>query len=57
MKSISEQIAKVEEILEGKFADENDRKFWEDRLAELRVRQMTALENERYFRKNRKYDR
>lgn len=57
MKSISEQIAKVEEILEGKFADENDRKFWEDRLAELRVRQMTARENERYFRKNRKYDR
>lgn len=57
MKSLEAQIKRVEEILTKPFADENDRKFWEDRLAELRVRQMVARENERYFRKNRKYDR
>ena len=57
MKSITEQIKNVEKILEGTFADESDRKYWEDKLAELRVRQMIDRENQKYFHKNRVYDR
>jgi len=50
-------IKQVEKILEGRFSDEKDREYWERRLEELKVKEATIAENEKYFRKMRKYDR
>ena len=49
--------AKVREILKGRFADEADRKYWEDKLAELEAKEARAVENEKYFSQMAVYDR
>lgn len=50
-------IKQVEKILEGRFSDEADRKYWEDMLRELRIREQRNAENAKYYAKNAKYDR
>ena len=44
-------------ILAERFADESDRKYWEEKLAELEAKEAAAKENARYFKKMRAYDR
>ena len=50
-------LAQVDEILNGTFADENDRAYWEDKRAEIIRKEHNATENDIYFRENRKYAR
>ena len=50
-------LAQVNEILLGTFADENDRKYWEDKRAEIIRKEYNAAENAEYYKENRKYDR
>lgn len=51
-------VKQIEEILKvSKFTDEADREYWVDRLAELKIKEAAAKENEKYFAKNRVYDR
>lgn len=47
----------VRGILAERFTDESDRKYWEEKLAELEAKEDAAKENSRYFRKMRVYDR
>lgn len=50
---------KIRLLLESntKWDSEEDRLYWVRRLAELEQKERTAKENEKYFRKNRVYDR
>ena len=50
-------IDQIEEVLKGKFSSDEDRKYWENRLRELKQMEKTARENEKYFRKMKRYDR
>ena len=50
-------IKQVETILRGRFSDENDRKYWENKLEELKRKESTAKANKEYFRKMKRYDR
>lgn len=50
-------IAMIDEILKGNFTDEADRLYWEKKRSELIRKEQTARENEKYFKKNYKYDR
>ena len=50
-------INEVREILNGTFADENDRKYWETKLKEMIAKAETAEENERYFKELAVYNR
>ena len=50
-------ISQIEKILQGRFAAESDRQYWEKRLAEEKQKEKSAKENEKCFRKNRVYDR
>ena len=50
----SEQVTA---ILQGTFADEADRRYWEMKLAELKRKEATAAQNEQYVRKMAVYDR
>jgi len=50
-------VKQVEEILKGRFSSEEDRAYWEKKLAELKTKEATAKENEKYFRQMRRYDR
>lgn len=50
-------IAQIEKILEGRFVMAADKLYWEKRLTELKQKEKTAKENERYFRKMKRYDR
>lgn len=47
----------IKRILEGQFEDESDREYWVRKLAEAERKARNAEENEKYFRKMRKYDR
>ena len=47
----------VREILKGRFADEADRKYWEDKLVELEAKEARMQENEEYFKTMAVYDR
>lgn len=47
----------IKEILKGTFADESDRQYWVEKLAEVERKEANAKENEKYFKKMRKYDR
>lgn len=51
------KIEDIKEILAGNFEDENDRKYWENKLAEAERKARNSKENEEYFRKMRKYAR
>jgi hypothetical protein len=51
------KIAEIKEILTGRFESAEDRKYWEDRLRVEEQKEKTGKENERYFKKNAKYDR
>ena len=48
---------KVREILKGRFEDEADRKYWEDKLVELEAKEARVAENQKYFRTMAVYDR
>ena len=50
-------VKQVEQILEGRFADEADRKYWEDKLTELKLKEARAQENAEYFETMKVYDR
>ena len=47
----------IKEILKGTFTDESDRQYWVKKLAEVERKEQTAIENAKYFKKMRKYDR
>ena len=47
----------IKEILKGTFADESDRQYWVKKLAEVERKEANTKENEKYFKKMRKYDR
>ena len=47
----------IKEILKGTFTDESDRQYWVKKLAEVERKEANAKENEKYFKKMRKYDR
>ena len=47
----------IKEILKGTFTDESDRQYWVEKLAEVERKEANAKENEKYFKKMRKYDR
>lgn len=49
--------AQVREILKGRFEDQEDRKYWEDKLVELEAKEARSIENTRYFDEMRVYDR
>ena len=51
------KIAEIKEILTGRFESAEDRKYWEDRLVEEQRREQTGKENERYFKRNARYNR
>ena len=51
------KVKEIEKILEGTFEDENDRRYWEMKLAEEKQKERTAANNEIYFRKMAKYNR
>lgn len=44
------EINNIKSILRGKFADPNDRKYWEDKLRELETRKTTSKMNEQFFK-------
>lgn len=51
-------IKEVENILNTcTFTREDDRRYWEEKLAELIRKEQAAKENDKYFRKMTKYDR
>ena len=50
-------IKQIENVLKGKFIMAEDKQYWENRLAELKQKEQTAKENEKYFRKMKVYDR
>ena len=50
-------VKQVEQILEGRFADEADRQYWEEKLAELKAKEARAQENAEYFKTMAVYDR
>ena len=50
-------VKQVREILNGRFADESDRKYWEAKLAELEAKEARAVENQQYFTEMAVYDR
>ena len=51
-------LKQVIEILNTcKFDHEDDRRYWLQKLAELKAKEDRAQENEKYFRKMAKYDR
>lgn len=47
----------IKEILKGTFTDESDRQYWVNKLAEVERKEANTKENEKYFKKMRKYDR
>jgi len=47
----------VKEILNGRFESEDDRKYWERKLAEMERKERNAKENEKYFREMARYSR
>lgn len=47
----------IREILKGRFESESDRKYWENKLAEMERKERNAKENEKYFREMAKYNR
>ena len=47
----------IKEILKGTFTDESDRQYWVKKLAEVERKEANAKENEKYFKKMRRYDR
>jgi hypothetical protein len=47
----------IKEILTGTFADESDRQYWIEKLAEVERKETNAKENEKYFKAMRKYAR
>ena len=51
------EIAKVKQILNGKFVSESDKQVWIDKLNDLERRKATSIENEKYFKSMSKYDR
>jgi hypothetical protein len=51
------KIAKIKEILTSRFENEEDRKYWEERLKVEERKEQTKKENERYFKVNAKYNR
>ena len=48
--NFDKEIAKVENILKGKFAEPSDKQYWVDKLNELKRRKQTVIDNERYFK-------
>lgn len=51
------EIAKVKQILNGKFVSESDKQIWIDKLNDLERRKANSIENEKYFKSMSKYDR
>lgn len=51
------KAADVRKILEGRFEDEADRKYWEEKLAELEAKEARAQENAKYFEEMAVYNR
>ena len=47
----------VREILNGKFTNEEDRQYWVAKLAEMEAKEARNIENMKYYKKNRVYDR
>lgn len=47
----------VREILKGRFESEDDRKYWERKLAEMERKERNAKENEKYFHEMARYNR
>lgn len=50
-------IEAIKEILTGTFTSEEDRNYWERKLAEAERKERSARANERYFNKMSVYDR
>ena len=50
-------IEQIKDILKGDFADEADRKYWQDKLADLEHKERSAEENEGFYKEMRAYDR
>lgn len=50
-------LEQINEILNEKFENKEDRIYWEKKKAEIIRKAKNAAENEKYFRLNRKYDR
>lgn len=48
--NIDSEINKVKSILRGRFDKPEDKRYWEDKLADLERRKYTMQENEKYFR-------
>ena len=51
------EIAKVKQILNGKFVSESDKQVWIDKLNDLERRKANSIDNEKYFKSMSKYDR
>ena len=47
----------IKEILKGTFADESDRQYWVEKLAEVERKEANEKENQKYFRVMRRYER
>ena len=47
-------ISEVREVLTGRFADEADRQYWVDKLAEMEIKEARSKENEWNMRRNRR---
>lgn len=47
-------VNEVREILTGRFADEADRQYWVDKLAEMEIKEARGKENARTMAKLRK---
>lgn len=50
-------IEKIKEILASRFENDEDRKYWVERLKTEERKEQTKKENERYFKVNAKYNR
>ena len=50
-------IEQVKEILKGNFENPDDKIYWQNKLAELERKAENARENEKFYKKNAKYNR
>lgn len=43
------EIYQIKQTLKSNFADPNDKKYWQDKLADLERKQASAKANQEYF--------
>jgi hypothetical protein len=50
-------VTQIDEILNGRFENEEDRIYWENKKAEIIRKEENATENKKFYKENKVYDR